>query len=260
MSTDYQAVTETPDIGVTREALAMALTRYQYAAGLSEGKRVLEAACGVGQGLGLLQHSAMRVVGGDYSASLIATARRHYGERIDLVRFDAQAIPFAAHTFDVVILYEAIYYLARPELFVAEARRVLNPGGTILICSANPERPDFNPSPLSTHYPSSRELAKLLSGGGFSAELAGGFPVDQASTRGRLIAGLRRFAVANGLMPKTMRGKQLLKRLFLGRLVPLPAELQEGAAEGERLVPIPSDQPAPNYKVIFAMGRLIAED
>jgi SAM-dependent methyltransferase len=258
--TDYQAVTETPDVGVTREALAMALTRYQFAAGWCDGKRVLEAAGGVGQGLGLLKRRAARVIGGDYSTSLITTARRHYGARIDLVRFDAQALPFGARTFDVVILYEAIYYLARPELFVAEARRILDRGGIVLVCSANPERPDFNPSPLSTRYLTARELARLLSDGGFSVELAGGFPVDQASLRGKLIAGIRRWAVAYGLMPKTMKGKQLLKRLFLGRLVPAPAELAEDAAEGEKLIPLANDQPAANFKVIFAVGKLLAND
>ncbi|MGH7836792.1 MAG: class I SAM-dependent methyltransferase [Candidatus Binataceae bacterium] len=259
-ATDYRAVTETAGVGITREALAMAATRYAFAAGYCDGKRVLEVACGVGQGLGLLAQRAARVVGCDYDAALITAAHRHYRDRISLVRLDAHALPFSDRSFDVVILFEAIYYLARPDRFVSEARRVLDRAGTLIVCSANPERADFNPSPFSTHYLTARELAELMRAQGFRAELAGGFPVDHASLRGRVIAGLRRGAVALGLMPRTMKGKQLLKRIFFGRLAQAPAELDGRTTGAEPLIPIAINQPAADYEVIFAVGHLNASD
>src|SRR5271155_3905626 len=112
---DYQAVTETAGVGITREALTMALTRYTFAAGFCDGERVLEVACGIGQGLGLLVQRAKCVLGGDYDPGLLVAARRHYDARVGLVRLDAEALPFIDHSFDVVILFEAIYYIARPE-------------------------------------------------------------------------------------------------------------------------------------------------
>ncbi|HLW71930.1 MAG TPA: class I SAM-dependent methyltransferase [Candidatus Binataceae bacterium] len=253
---DYQAVTETAGVRITREALAMALTRYVLAAGFCDGKRVLEAGCGAGQGLGILARRAACVVGGDYDPRLIAAAGRHYRERAGLVRLDAQALPFADHSFDVVILFEAIYYIARPDRFVSEARRVLDRAGTLIVCSANPERADFNPSPFSTRYLSARELAGLMRAEGFEPQLAGAFPIDHVSMRGRTIATLRKGAIAMGLMPKTMKGKQLLKRLFMGRLVEAPTELEGDTGTVEELSPLALDQPAKAYKVIFAVGRL----
>jgi hypothetical protein len=63
-----------------------------------------------------------------------------------MIRLDAQAFPFAAHSFDVVILFEAIYYIARPERFVSEARPILDRAASLIV---NPERADFN-KPFST--------------------------------------------------------------------------------------------------------------
>ena len=80
---------------------------------------------------------------------------------------DAQSLPLETASFDVVMLFEAIYYLPNPELFLREARRVLRPDGLLLICSANCERADFNASPFSHRYFSARDLGSLLSREGF---------------------------------------------------------------------------------------------
>jgi len=50
---------------------------------------------------------------------------------------DAEKLPFADETFDTVIGAEIIYYLGHPEKFLHEARRVLRPGGLLLLSSAN---------------------------------------------------------------------------------------------------------------------------
>src|SRR5438128_953104 len=136
---DFSGVTETPGVGASREQLAMLLARYTLAAERAVNKDVLEVACGSGMGLGYLATRARRVVGGDYTFPLLRAAQRHYSGRIPLVRHDAAVLPFAAASFDVVILYEAVYYLSRPEEFVKEAQRVLRPYGTVIICSVNCE-------------------------------------------------------------------------------------------------------------------------
>jgi ubiquinone/menaquinone biosynthesis C-methylase UbiE len=110
---DYEQVTEIPGLGATREQMSMLYTRYRTAAAFCEGKDVLQVACGAGQGLGYLAAKACRVVGGDYTARLLNLARSHYRDRIPLVRLDAHKLPFRDQTFEVVILYEAIYYTGR---------------------------------------------------------------------------------------------------------------------------------------------------
>ena len=253
---DYSGVTEVPGNRITQEALSMMYTRYALAAERCAGRDVLEVACGAGQGLGLLARRARRVVGGDVTEALLRTARRHYGPRVPLMRMDAQMLPFRAGAFDVVLLYEAIYYLARPERFVQECRRVLRMPGMLLVGTVNREWRDFNPSPFSRRYLSGAELADLMSAAGFRVELYGGFPAGPRGARDTVVSLIRRTAVALHLIPRTMRGKKWLKRLFLGQLVPVGPELAEGAAERAPLVPLRVGSPeARAYKVLYAVAR-----
>lgn len=232
----------------------MLYTRYHKAAELGEGKEVLEVACGPGVGLGYLARKAKRVVGGDYDERLLRVARQHYGNRFELTQMDAQSLPFKNESFDVVLLLEAIYYLPQPARFVDEARRVLRKGGGLFICSANRERDGFNRSPHSHTYFSASEVQALLHRKGFDTELFAGFPVRAKTFLSRILSVARRLAVALHLIPKTMKGKELVKRLLYGKLLPLPAELADGMAELYPLVPIKADGPVSQYKVIYAIG------
>jgi ubiquinone/menaquinone biosynthesis C-methylase UbiE len=254
LAVDYPSVTETVGLRVTAEAVSMMRTRYRLAAERGAGRDVLEVACGDGQGAGLLLRTARRVVIGDYTQALVQAAHAHYRGRIPILRLDAQALPFRAGSFDVVILFEALYYLARPEQFLADCWRVLRPDGEVLICSANPDRSAFNSSPFSTRYYTAAELKQLLEANSFSATLFAAFPERTATARGRLVGRVRRFAVALHLIPRSMRGKELLKRLFYGQLTRLPPELvDEGPVE--ELVPLQPPWTAAGYKVIYALAR-----
>ncbi|GBD11408.1 putative S-adenosylmethionine-dependent methyltransferase [bacterium HR23] len=255
---DYADVTEVPGLGATREQLSMLYTRYKWAVEFCEGKDVLEVACGAGLGLGYLAARARRIVGGDYTERLLRMAREHYRSRVPLVRLDAHMLPFRDRAFDVVILYEAIYYLTDPGRFLAECRRVLREPGIVLICTVNREWPDFNPSHLSTRYFAARELSDLLRQHGFDVKIYGAFPALKESARGHILSLLRRTAIALHLIPRTMKGKTVLKRLFYGKLTPIPPEVVDEMAPLEPLVLLPADTPVPikSYKVLYALARL----
>src|SRR5688572_22593028 len=253
---DYTDVTEAHGNQISRQALDMMWTRYAFAAALSEGRDVLEVACGAGQGLGVLRARARRVIGADYTEALLRMARAHYGGRTPLARLDAQRLPFRDGSFDLVILYEALYYLPDPAAFIGEARRVLRPEGRLVICTVNREWADFNPSPFSTTYHSAGELRALLTSGGFTTSVFGAFPVERATLRDHVVSAVKRSAVALGLVPKTMRGKKLLKRLFMGPLVDFPAEIRDGVASYHDPVPLSDagSRPVDGYKVLYAVG------
>jgi ubiquinone/menaquinone biosynthesis C-methylase UbiE len=253
---DYSTVTEATGTRVSREALSMLYTRYRTALTFCDGKDVLEVACGAGQGLGYLASKAGRTIGGDYTDGLLRLARRHYGHRVPLIRLDAQALPFRERSFDVVLLYEALYYLAQPDAFLAESRRVLRDHGIVLICTANREWPDFNPSPFSAKYFSAQELHEWLLRQGFKVELYGAFPVVDEAASDRLVSLLKRLATRLHLIPKTMRGKEVLKRLFFGKLASIPSEVIDGMAELAPLVPLSGTSIVRHYKVLYAVGRL----
>jgi SAM-dependent methyltransferase len=212
----------------------------------------LEVACGSGQGLGHLAARARRLWAGDLTSRLVRDAHRHYGDRVALLELDAQRLPFPEASLDVVILFEAIYYLPSAATFVTECRRVLRPGGQVLIASANPDLWDFNPSPHSVDYYGVAELGRLFGGAGFACRFFGHLPVDAVSLRQRLFRPIKKVAAALGLIPKTMAGKKLLKRLVFGGLVAMPAEIGLETTDYAPPVPLSPGLPDRRFKVIYA--------
>ena len=259
MTTDFSTVTELPGVGAHRQQRVALYTRYSFARQFAAGKDVLEVACGAGLGLGYLAGTARRVVGGDIDESNLRIARETYTARPDItvMKLDAQDLPFENEEFDVVLLYEAIYYLDQPERFFAEARRVLRPGGVLLIVSVNCEWSGFNPSPFSVRYFSASELADAMRSAGFEPDIRFCFPDKPKGFLGNVISSVRKTAVRMRLIPRTMRGKEFLKRVFYGRVNPLERDLQDGAEESAPLHDAPTDGgPVTDFLVIYAAGRL----
>jgi SAM-dependent methyltransferase len=230
--------------------------RYDWAAGYCREKDVVEVACGSGQGLGILSGVSRSLEAGDYSERILGIARAHYGTRIPLARVDAQSLPYPDASKDVIVLFEAVYYVPDAARFVRECRRVLRPGGRVLLATANKDLSDFNPSPLSHRYYGAVELTELLTGAGFEVQLYGYMPVTTVSCRQRILRPLKRIAVATGLMPKTLRGKRFLKRFVFGRLTSMPAELPaNGTAPGPPTV-LSGSEADRRHKVLYCCATL----
>ena len=224
---DFLDVTELAGDPISAEQLDRMVHRYDWAAGFCREKDVAEVACGTGPGLGLLALVARSLEAGDFSAPMLDRVRVHYGDRVPLQRFDASKMPYADVSKDVLIIFEAIYYLSSTEDFVEECRRVLRPRGHLLIVTANKDLSDFNPSPHSYTYYGVMELESVLRSKGFSAEYFGYISVSEISLKQRILRPVKQMAVKLGLMPKTMVGKKLLKKLMFGDLVKMPAEITE---------------------------------
>jgi hypothetical protein len=45
-----------------------------------------------------------------------------------------------------------------------------------------------------------------------------------------------------------------LRRIFMGKLIPLPEEIREGMADDEPPVEIPPDRECKEFKIIYAIG------
>jgi SAM-dependent methyltransferase len=169
---------------------------------------------------------------------------------------DAQHLPFRDGSFDVVLMLEMIYYVADQDAAFAECRRIMRPGGSLVVCVPNPERPDFNPSPFSTRYPNAAELAALFARHGFNVKLFGGFPVEEASSRDRLLTPLRHFAVRYHLIPNSMRAKALVKRVLYGRLPTLGAVHDGMGTYTEPTQLDPARGPHRGFKNLYAGGNV----
>jgi ubiquinone/menaquinone biosynthesis C-methylase UbiE len=229
--------------------------RYYWAGNYVRGKEVLEVACGAGQGLGYLGSLATRVVGADISPTVLERARNHYGKRVTLCQFSAESIPYPDASFDVVLMFEAIYYVPDAEKFLREAHRVLRPGGYLLLVTANKDLFDFTPSPFSVRYYGTMEMEELLSKTGFRVAFFGDTAVASVSSRQRIFRPLKRIATIVGLMPKSKRLKAFLKRIVFGPIRELPPEVQAGVDTGPALTPLPCGHPDTTHKVIYCEAR-----
>ncbi|MGE5373205.1 MAG: class I SAM-dependent methyltransferase [Solirubrobacterales bacterium] len=256
MPTDFLEVTELAGDEVSAEQVERMWHRYVWAGEYCRDRDVIEAACGTGQGLGYLAGLARGLTGGDYSQAMVDRAKAHYGDRVNVIRFDAQQMPFPDRTADVIMLFEAIYYLPSAEAFVKEARRVLRPGGRVLIATANKDLYDFNPSPYSHRYYGAADLTALFAAQGFRTELAGMTRVDALPLRQRLLRPVKSLAARFNLIPETMAGKKILKRLVFGGLVTMPAEITAEMFAYTEPEPVPTDCPDSVHKVLYCVATL----
>ena len=98
------------------------------AAAVGPGVRVLDVATGPGHAAGRAAGRGARVVGIDIAEGMVEIARRAHPD-LEFRAGDAEALPFADATFDAVVGNFVLLHLGRPERAVAEAARVLAPGG-----------------------------------------------------------------------------------------------------------------------------------
>lgn len=257
MPSQFTTITELPGSKVMPIQIERSLSRYLFGAHFCDDKEVLEVACGGGQGLGLLAKKARRVVGGDCDEENLVIAQQTYKNRskIEIKKLDAHHLPFEEQTFDVILIYEAIYYLKFPEQFIKECYRILRPQGVVVICTANKNWPDFNPSPFSHHYFSVPELKNILQSHSFEPELYAAFPDQTDSFKAKLRSCIKRTAVRFHLMPKTMKGKIFLKKIFFGKLIEFPPELTENLAPYIPPIRIHPDAPDTIHTAIYAVGK-----
>lgn len=100
------------------------------------GDTALDVACGPGNTTRRLSDALGDglAVGCDLSATMLARAVRDTPQDgVGFVRCDAEALPFADASFDVVTCYGALYLMADPFRAVDELLRVLRPGGRIAL-------------------------------------------------------------------------------------------------------------------------------
>jgi ubiquinone/menaquinone biosynthesis C-methylase UbiE len=254
---DYTDVTEMAGEEISREQLFRLANRYYWAGNYVEEKDVIEVACGTGPGLGYILERAKSLRAGDYSRKMVDATRSHYGDRIACSQFDAQQLPFSDNSADVILIFEAIYYLGSAEAFIAECKRVLRPSGHVLVSSANSDLFDFNPSPHSVAYYGVTELAKIFASAGFNTLFWGSTPVAKAGLRQRIMRPLKRVAVSVGLMPKSMAGKRVFKRIVFGKPVFMPCEITAGMVEIESPKPLSAHLPDNEHKVIYCAAQMI---
>jgi SAM-dependent methyltransferase len=142
-------------------------SRYRFAAQFLEsrpGLAVLDVASGAGFGLDMLGQAGARPIGVDYDAATLCDVH-HQHPRARLLRADATRLPLGDAVVDLAVSFETIEHVQDAQALVDEIRRVLKPGGRLVLSTPNrafgpPERHTNNPFHIREF--TSDELRALL--------------------------------------------------------------------------------------------------
>ena len=130
---------------------------------ITPGGRVLDLGCGTGPVLCELLRQDIDCIGIDYSPDMLEFARRRLrSQALDASRVlqgDCRRTPFSDKSFDAVICLGVISYVENYEVVLEEIRRILKPGGLLLVSFRN----RFNPL-LSDPVALVKRLIKRLLG------------------------------------------------------------------------------------------------
>lgn len=118
------------------------LHRYALARELARGKSVLDIACGEGYGAALLAEAGVHVFGVDISADAIAHAIAKYQKpNLEFRIGSCTGIPLADASVDMVVSFETIEHHAEHDKMLSEIKRVLRPGGILVMSS--PDKKEY---------------------------------------------------------------------------------------------------------------------
>jgi len=96
-----------------------------------DGRVVGDVGCGSGRYISALRQAGARVVGIDLSVGMLAGVV----EPPPLIAADSQSLPLADASLDVVMMMHMLYHVPDPTRALAQAARVLRPGGTLLVAT-----------------------------------------------------------------------------------------------------------------------------
>jgi len=152
--------------------------------------RILDIGCGTGVFTSLIREALpnARVIGIDLVAGMLAKGAerwRRHADAVFPVQADSERLPFGRGTFDLVTCANSFHHYPHQDRAVEEMRRVLKPGGRLMLVDGYRDRPygwliyDVCVAGVegSVHHASARRLRSLFSAAGFG-------PVSQSVHRG----------------------------------------------------------------------------
>lgn len=178
--TGERVIPELPELRVT---FLQSLAAYEFAEQHIDGKRVLDCGCGEGYGTALLAERAALAIGLDREPEVVAYASGKYqpATRAAFVAASADALPFSDGSVDVVACFQVLEHLADAPGVLREVRRVLAPGGALLLTTPNLLVTGARPNPHHVHDYTPEDLRALLNQVFDDVELLGVFAGEQVA-------------------------------------------------------------------------------
>ena len=129
------------DFGVVARTISGSAEAFIGRLALTAGIQLLDVATGTGNLAIPAARAGAIVTGVDIAVNLLAQARERAaanGLSIQFDEGDAEALPYADASFDIVVSMFGAMFAPRPALVAAELARVLKPGGTLAMANWNP--------------------------------------------------------------------------------------------------------------------------
>ncbi len=124
-------------------------------------QKVLEVACGTGLIANHTADAAKTYIATDFAEHMLIQAQKKKStDKLHYMKADASALPFENHSFDVVIISNALHIIPNPEKVLSEIARVLKTDGILIA-------PNFIHENLTG---SARMLSAMLSAAGIAFE------------------------------------------------------------------------------------------
>jgi ArsR family transcriptional regulator len=115
--------------------------------GPEQVETLLDLGTGTGRILQLLQNSYRRATGIDASRDMLSVARANLDKagvlKASVRHGDILNLPLDGNEYDIVIIHQVLHFLVHPELALAEAARMLKPGGRLAIVDLAPHSLEF---------------------------------------------------------------------------------------------------------------------
>ena len=137
MKPDYDTIAGTYDRRYADNDYSGVETALAAFVGSDPRTRVLEAGCGTGHWLRMLDERSIRTAGLDLSARMLARAHA-LAPRVQLVRGTAEHLPWPGQSFDRVFCINALHHFEDKIAFLREAQRVLRGGGQMMTVGLDP--------------------------------------------------------------------------------------------------------------------------
>lgn len=166
---------------VSESAVEAAIIR---AAGDGPFERIVDLGTGSGRMLTLLGRNAKMSVGLDLSQNMLNIARANVMkaglDKVELRHGDIFATRLPEHSADLVMVHQVLHYLVDPAAAVAEAARLVMPGGRLLIVDFAPHQLEY----LRDDHQHRRlgfsddEIRRWLTGAGLTSSASIALPPD----------------------------------------------------------------------------------
>jgi SAM-dependent methyltransferase len=219
------------------------LHRYFLTLELCREKDVLDVASGEGYGTALLGTVARTAKGLEIDPASVEHARGSYQRpNIEFLQGDCARMPFPDSAFDVVVSFETLEHVEAQATFLAEVKRVLRPGGSLLLSS--PVRGIYSPgeaNPFHVHELSPDELSAML------------------SPHFRNVVSLRQVAVVGSVIVPDIAGSEGPREIasvgFFSRQVDGSFVVRDDPGDTPYLLVFASDGPPPPPRVSVLIDR-----